>query len=206
MSEGGQPLGEARHPIAAQLEHAPAEGASRWTKDSLLEEIQLVRTRDHILKSILARGLQRSDAEDIAQVVMLDAYRAIEEDKFDYHRELRPWLETVIWNAICDHFKTHRRFSTHLPLDTHTQHLSTGNRDPEQQILQTEMHEQMFRLIDQLPKELQSVLIAHVDGRIQKEIAASLGMTQGAIAKRLARAERLLHKLWNNYRNEIKSV
>ena len=51
----------------------------------------------------------RQDAEDICQETFIQAYRHLED--FDSHRELRPWLYTILYRRCLNAVKRRKRFA-----------------------------------------------------------------------------------------------
>lgn len=59
------------------------------------------RYKGYIQARCRARGLQDADADDVTQVVLIKLGDKIE--GYDHRRPFRPWLRTVIANAVEDH-------------------------------------------------------------------------------------------------------
>ena len=101
--------------------------ASRETDTSLtlLERIQVnpedpqawrlfvERYQPRIRRWCLAWGLQDSDADDVAQDVLLKLYAALRKFRYDPEKSFRAWLKTVTQHAWIDFLAARRRDPGH---------------------------------------------------------------------------------------------
>ena len=131
------------------------------------------------------------DSEDLAQEVLLRAFRAI--DRFD-GRHPRAWLATIARNTAINHL---RRPSSgpSSPLDEQ----SHVTRDPtwwsatEDAAIASVSEADLHEAIDQLPPCYRSAIqLVDVGGASYREAAATLGVPIGTIMSRLHRGRRRL--------------
>jgi RNA polymerase sigma-70 factor, ECF subfamily len=143
--------------------------------------------RLYALKTAQALGVNRNDAEDIAQDVALRwwAWRG---------RVTRPepWVARCVKRIIIDRIRAVRL--TELELMAGSQHAYTGP-SPEGSALRHDRQEAVRRAVDALPPHWQAVVWPHYrDGLTLDEIAVLLGVSEGTVKSRLARARAALSR------------
>ena len=127
----------------------------------------------------------RGVAEDLTVETFWRIYRA--HRRFDPERSFGAWARRIATNLALDHLKTVRLEVT-LP-----EHLSQGVRpDP---AVQWDTRDRIERAFRQLPAKYQvAATLALVEQEPYEEIAATLGISVGAVKSRVFRAIRLLRK------------
>jgi RNA polymerase sigma factor (sigma-70 family) len=87
--------------LLERLQNNPAD-SNAW--DSFVE-----RYRPRIHSWCLTWGLQPSDAEDVAQEVLVKLFAAMSKFQYDPARSFRAWLKTVTKHAWCDFLAARKR-------------------------------------------------------------------------------------------------
>jgi RNA polymerase sigma-70 factor (ECF subfamily) len=131
----------------------------------------------------------RHDAEDAAQETFLHLMRQ------DLRRieEPRLWLARVAWRLAVKRAK--RR--PEQPLDDGLQAAfeADGGPGPEHRLIEQDMQARLRTLIDSLPKELRDVVrLSTVEGTTSRDVAAVLGIPEGTVRTRSARARQMLRE------------
>jgi RNA polymerase sigma factor (sigma-70 family) len=129
-------------------------------------------------------------AEDLMVETFWRIYRA--RSRFDPAREFAPWARRVATRAALDWMRT-RRPETVLTTEI-------ADAVPAGAVgicagMRAEMREKIARAFARLPARLRiAALLAVVEERPHKEVAAALGVSTGAVKLRVFRALRLLRK------------
>ena len=138
---------------------------------------------------VIARNA--SDAEDAAQDGFVKAWRAL--GRFREGAPFRPWLLRIVANEASNRRRSAGRRSG-LALRAATQEPSgDAAPSPESALLSSEQRETLLAAVDQLPEEQRSVVaLRYFVGLSEVEVAETLGIPQGTVKSRTARAlERL---------------
>lgn len=143
-----------------------------------------------------------SDAEDLVQETMLRAYRAF--DPASPPDNPAAWCQTILSNLITDRARAAGRTPDTLSVDDDGaglfDRLEAGREtgmfsDPERLIERWCRRDEVRAALDTLPEWAREVLVlAHVAGLRYREIAATLGVPEGTVMSRLARARRALER------------
>lgn len=141
--------------------------------------------KDKVLSYIRSRVFNASDVEDLCEDVFVKAFAAA--DSFDPSKaSAGTWLYSITRNTVIDHC---RRFhpTEEIPEDISDDSL------PEDGIIESEMLEELAAALENLPAELTDVIVLHYyDGMPLTEIAATLGISYGAVKIRHNKALSLL--------------
>lgn len=131
-------------------------------------------------------------AKDAVQGVFLKVHRFAH--KIDPDRDPRPWLTTITYNVVRDHWRSAGSgiSGKSISLDAHPALVETvpnGGADPEQKLLEAEEAGRVQRALGRLPEDLRTVvLLREYDGRKHDEIAEIVGASAQAVRKRYSRA------------------
>jgi RNA polymerase sigma-70 factor (ECF subfamily) len=152
----------------------------------------------------LARRMLGSDAdaEDVTQDVLLQVVRKL--DSFRGESAFPTWLHRVTVNAALSHRQkraNQQRNRIVDPLDHFLEHGGHGSPvkpwsiEPDQVVLDREMHEIVERAIAELPEIYRDVyVLADVEQLPNADIAEMLSMSVAAVKSRLHRARLLMRE------------
>lgn len=163
----------------------------------------LMKNRPWLLQQAQRMCGAHSDAEDLVQDVCLRFAKAFQTNPLPDGRSCTAWLATSIHNLFISHLrKVNVRMRAHRDpsfpgyvINLPGPHLlDDGETVGEWRIKEVtdEMLEEAVRALS--PKQ-RAVFEANVDGKSYDEIADLLGITRGAVAKRLHDARRRLRKM-----------
>lgn len=162
----------------------------------LLEENQ-----DRVYSLALRMVNDPEDAADLAQEAFLSAWRGLE--KFQGDAAFSTWLYRLTSNLCIDFLRKEKRkraAGTILYLDdTEDEEASIDlpdySADPHRQLEQTEVREQIAQGMAALSPEHRQILsLREISGLSYAEIADVLGMEEGTVKSRIARARNALRK------------
>lgn len=159
---------------------------------------QLVGRYQHRLLGFL-NGLVRDaeDAEDLAQEVFLQVYRA--RKRYQPRSKLSTWLFTIARNLAKNFARDIRRgrLTVRLGLE---QPLQDPVHQPSRCLEQEEVAAVVRRAVDELGgRQRQAVLLNLVEGLDQAAIARALGLTPKAVKSLLCRARANLRRTLQGY-------
>ena len=134
-----------------------------------------------------------ADAEDAVQDALLSAYRHL--GQFRGQAQLSTWLMTIVTNAAL--MQLRRRHNGHFSLDqeqgeeglTFSERLRDSKPSPEEVCSTVEARHRMVEAVQRLsPKLRRAFQLRDIDGLTTKEAARALGVPEGTVKARLARA------------------
>ncbi|HVR10384.1 MAG TPA: sigma-70 family RNA polymerase sigma factor [Thermoanaerobaculia bacterium] len=139
------------------------------------------------------------DAEDLVQETYLKAYRYY--DKFEEGTNFKAWLFKIMKNTFINNYRKKQQtpalsdfadieesYETQVSEDAAKQ-----IKNPEQELLENVLDEDVQRAIDKLPPDYRMVvLLADLEGFSYKEIADILEVPVGTVMSRLYRGRRLM--------------
>jgi RNA polymerase sigma-70 factor, ECF subfamily len=143
-----------------------------------------------------------ADAEDAIQDAFLSAYTHL--DQFRGQAQMSTWLTTIVINAA--RMKVRRRpREAHIPLDQENREqdhpafsemLSDRRPSPEELCRSRELAERLAQASLQLSPALRgSFQLSAMDGLSTRETAQALGIPEGTVKARVARARKKLKQL-----------
>lgn len=154
---------------------------------------RLVRATQKMVASValaVTRDVQLS--EDIAQETYLKAWHKLA--AMNHADSLLPWLRQVTRNQAIDHVR--RRHHQELSLgDTDTRMLDAAHAGPgpDATFQSEERRAVLARALDEIPDECREVLLLfYREGQSSRQVADLLGLSDGAVRKRLQRARDVL--------------
>jgi RNA polymerase sigma-70 factor (ECF subfamily) len=138
------------------------------------------------------------DAEDAVQDAMLSAHRHIA--TFDGRSQMATWITSIVINAVRMQIRRRSRRPT-LPLDQESNDSNSCLNEwavdpgpsPEQSLLQRELQALASRLVARLPPAQREALQLRGQDLSIKQAAELLGIPEGTLKARLARARADLH-------------
>jgi RNA polymerase sigma-70 factor (ECF subfamily) len=153
-----------------------------------------------ILHVCRAQGLQRSDADDVAQEV----FKAVVAGIGSYRREregrvlsFRSWLGGVIRNKISDHIRRSAgQPQSREDLDSLGQRTSEASAEPGEDEAYREVFRRALEAIREefAPRQWQAFWRTSIDNLTAPAVASELGMTPGAVRQAKARVLRRLRE------------
>jgi RNA polymerase sigma-70 factor (ECF subfamily) len=143
-----------------------------------------------------------ADAEDAIQDAFLSAYTHL--DQFRGQAQMSTWLTTIVINAA--RMKVRRRpRQAHIPLDQENREqdhppfsemLSDRRPSPEELCRSRELAERLAQASLQLSPALRGTFqLSAMDGLSTRETAQALGIPEGTVKARVARARKKLKQL-----------
>lgn len=138
----------------------------------------------------------KEDAEDLVQEVFVKVYRNI--DQFSGDSEFSTWLYRITVNT-CINFVNRKKRSGLLlnTIDFFTDlvNANSDTKNPEQELLQSEMARTIQKAIDSLSKKQKiAFVLSKYDDLPQKKIAEIMDISEGAVEQHLQRAKKNLQK------------
>jgi len=150
------------------------------------------------------------DAEDLVQEAYLKAYKYY--DKFEEGTNFKAWLFKIMKNTFINNYRKKQQappqsdfadieesFETQVSEEAGQKKI----KNPEEELLQDVLDEDVQRAIDELPPDYRMVvLLADLENFSYKEIAEILDVPVGTVMSRLYRGRRLLEKVMLEYARE----
>ncbi len=132
----------------------------------------------------------RHDAEDVTQEAYLRVFRSI--GRFRGEARFETWLYRIVTNAAMTHLSRRGRFGDVMAKPEEAQELEATAPGPEQ-VAETD---EVARALARLPAGLRTVLVLKdVYDLPVRDIAAEMGLNEGAVKVRLHRARRKLKEI-----------
>jgi RNA polymerase sigma-70 factor (ECF subfamily) len=142
-----------------------------------------------------------ADAEDAVQDALLSAYKHA--GQFRGEARMSTWLTAIVINSARMQLRRRPR-QTHVSLDEHSdpesyavsELLPDHRPSPAEQCLRSDLAENVLQLTRQLSPTLRRAFqLRHVDGLTIREMTDILGVAEGTVKARIARAHAKLRSL-----------
>ncbi|MDD5304695.1 MAG: RNA polymerase sigma factor [Elusimicrobia bacterium] len=140
------------------------------------------------------------DAEDLAQVVFLKAFRSL--GSFDLDRPFHSWLFAIAHHAALDFLRARK---TDLSLDHDESPIDPADAsDGPERLTEIALDGALVeRLISALPPLYrEALLLRHGEGLSVDEVAATLGVPEGTVKIRLFRAREMMRRKWEAFEKD----
>jgi RNA polymerase sigma-70 factor, ECF subfamily len=157
-----------------------------------------------------------ADAEDAVQDALLSAYKHV--GQFRAEARMSTWLMAIVINSARMQLRRRPRQS-HVSLDEHPDHesyalaelLADQRPGPSEICLTSDLADNVLELTRQLTPILRSALqLRYLDGLSIREMTDILGVAEGTVKARIARARAKLRSLMrqtvNNQRRRISKI
>ena len=132
---------------------------------------------DRVYRHVLYRVPSSEDAEDLTQLVFLQAWRAIGRYKLT-GAPFFAWLVTIAHNLVISFY---RRTHFTSPLDQHTEEGGSDN-DPEQSAEEQFDQDRIRAAITHLrPEQQQVITLRFLENLAHRDIADAVGKSEGAV-------------------------
>ncbi|MGA8152185.1 MAG: sigma-70 family RNA polymerase sigma factor [Terriglobales bacterium] len=177
-------------------------------------DVRVCETRTSEMRDVLSRCLpsfyrnayrhlgNAADAEDAVQDALLSAYKHL--NQFQGQAQMSTWLTAIVTNSA--RMKLRRRpRQIHLSLDEQlgdeqeyslSERLSDRGPTPEEECRRSELHGRLMRYMAQLSPTLRKTLqLRDLDGLTTSETARILGVPEGTVKARVARARAKLKQM-----------
>ena len=143
------------------------------------------------------RGITGSDRDDVAQQILLDAFRAL--PRYQGASRLSTWIYSLSLRRVADHFRSSQRrdVASGWPGDdTFPPSPATSSAQaPDEQVVKAEEGERLRRAVSRLAEPERSVVLAYYLGEMSvTEISRALNMPEGTVKTRLHRGRQALRK------------
>jgi RNA polymerase sigma-70 factor (ECF subfamily) len=174
--------------------------------DAAARQELLVRHRARLRRMValrLDRRLgARLDPSDVVQEALADAAVHLDEYLRDRPLPFYPWLRQFAWERLCKLHRHHihaqrrsiNREELDMPLpDESVRYLAhrllTSGTSPSRRLIRQEQREQVRAALAELaPRDREILVMRHLEQMETPEIAAALGITEGAVRNRQYRA------------------
>jgi RNA polymerase sigma-70 factor, ECF subfamily len=151
-----------------------------------------------LVYSICGRsGIEGPDRDDVAQQIMLDAFRAL--PCYQGTSRLSTWIYSLSLRRVADHFRSPQRrdVPSGWPGDDTFPLLPAASsaHAPDEQAVKAEEAERLRRAVSRLAEPERSVVLAYYLGEMSvTEISGALNIPEGTVKTRLHRGRRTLRK------------
>lgn len=140
------------------------------------------------------------DAEDLAQIVFLKAFRSLE--SYDRSRPFHSWLFAIAHHAALDFLRARK---ANLSLDHDEDPIDPADAaDGTERLTELALDGALIeRLIAALPPLYREVLLLrHIEDLSVEDVAATLGLPEGTVKVRLFRARELMRRKWEAFEKD----
>ncbi len=168
-------------------------------KEANFEEI-LTAERPRLVRLCARLSGSREAAEDLTQEVLCAAWRHA--DRLREPERHAPWLSSIARNVCLHWSRRHYREQSRLIGQEPTEFAANLNDtlpdrfDLEVELEREELADLLDRALAMLPPETRTALVEHyLEGSPHAEIAARLGISEGAVAVRLHRGKLALRRV-----------
>jgi len=127
-------------------------------------EVLIDRHQQRIYSFIYSKILNRDETEDIFQETFIKVIRTLKKGKYNEEGKFLPWVMRIAHNLVIDHFRKAKRmpkFQSRNDFDIFDV-ISDGEQSAEQEIINLQVHEDVRRLIDELPDDQRDVLVMRI--------------------------------------------
>lgn len=146
-----------------------------------------------VMKVARAYTLTREECEDLAQEILLQAWRSL--PKFEHKASAATWFYRVaLHTALNWHRKDKPRRSRQQPF-VEAQFPAPDRVDCAEQAQQRETVEQLYQAVRELPKADTALVLLYLDGLSYQEKAEILGISESNVGVKLNRAKKALKEL-----------
>lgn len=133
---------------------------------------------------------QRAEAEDVTQEALLRLWR-MAPDWQDGQAQVTTWLYRVVFNLATDRLR--KRTRVHVPLDVAPEVADETTRSVPDQLQDKARAQALQKALMQLPdRQRQAVVLRHIDGLSNPEIAEIMEIKVEAVESLTARGKRSL--------------
>lgn len=139
-------------------------------------ETLIIRHKQRIYSFIFSKVMDREITEDIFQDTFIKVIRTLKKGKYNEEGKFLPWVMRIAHNLVIDHFRRNKRmpkFQSRNDFDIFDV-ISDGEESMEFDMITSQVHEDVRRLVEELPEDQKEVLTMRIFKEMSfKEIAAS---------------------------------
>jgi RNA polymerase sigma-70 factor, ECF subfamily len=137
-----------------------------------------------VRRGLVSAGRGPAESEDIVQEVLLAVH--LKRDSWDGSRPIEPWLHAIARHKLADHLRR-RGLHDHVDLDDWSNALEVAVEVDAPAAIDSR------RLLESLPQRQRTIVQEiSIEGRKAADVAARLGMSEGAVRVALHRALKAL--------------
>lgn len=169
----------------------------------------IVRNHQRMVYNVAYRFLgSREEAEELAQEVFLRVYKFLK--SFEGKSSLKTWIYKITVNSALNRQQWLRRRKQYqqVSLENPDPHddttlenrLAGSGGNPESKALSTELQKKIESSLAALPKRLRiAIILRDIEGLSYEEISEALGINQGTVKSRIARARSAVKDALSGY-------
>jgi RNA polymerase sigma-70 factor (ECF subfamily) len=136
-----------------------------------------------VRRGLVSAGRGTADCEDVVQEALLAMH--LKRDTWDETQPIEPWLRAIARYKLVDHLRR-RGFHDHVDIDEHADRLAVADADTDATVdsraLLAGLPDRQRRIVEEISLE----------GHRAADVAARLGMSEGAVRVTLHRALKAL--------------
>ena len=171
--------------VLARTADATPETACSEVESEVIQLFDEYRSR--LLRYVLSLGLTAGHGEEIVQEVFLALFRHLRQGK--PKDNLRGWVFRVAHNlALKQHIANKKAQATFDSDEALAQRQPAATLNPEEQAASSQRQERMQAVLRALPEQDRCCLYLRAEGLRYREIAATLGISLGAVSIALTRS------------------
>ena len=159
-------------------------------------ELLVVKYQSMVFRTAMGFVHSKEDAEDLTQDVFVRAFQSL--SSFQGNSEFPTWLYRITVNTSINQLNRNKHRTFLQIAGDMLQSMfnkETGDRNPHQELEQTEQDTAIRKAIDSLPeKQCTAFVLSKYDDLPQKEIAAIMQCSEGSVEQLLQRAKTSLQK------------
>lgn len=170
--------------VAVRIARGELDSFDRWMRSCV----------DRVYRLAMRMLGARSEAQDATQEVFLKAFQAVQLGKQPDVLGLDGWLTRIATNVCIDQLRARRGRAQSVGIDEISELVAPSSSDPDSLERALVVREQLAWL-DVLPPEQRAVIVLrHLEGLSNAEVADVLQISEGAVEQRLIRARASLRK------------
>ena len=127
-------------------------------------EILILRHKQRVFSFIYSKVQDRDVSEDIFQDTFIKVINTLKIGKYNEEGKFLPWVMRIAHNLVIDHFRKGNR----MPTFQNTEEfdifsvLSDNNLSAESKMIKNQIHEDVKKLIEELPVDQKEVLMMRI--------------------------------------------
>ena len=172
-------------------------------------ETLVKRHKERIYTFVISKVRNQELAEDIFQDVFFKVIKSLQKGKYNEEGKFLPWVMRIAHNLVIDHFRKAKRMPIVGKLKSDDDFdifdiISNGEQTSEYTMMEGEQHEQLKKMIQELPEEQRQVLVMrHYEELSFKEIAEKTGVSINTALGRMRYALINLRKIMEEHRVDL---